>query len=148
MSDKSVETLCIESRFWSVLETSLPFPRNNVDFSFFIKLHRLQLLHNIEFFRREAGVTGELRLNANEIEEVEYRKVSFAGSVSTLLSPIVTSTFEELQANLPQTCEYNRGESGVGNTNLYTIEIGSINELMINAFADSHLKAAYVPFAG
>ena len=45
--------------------------------------------------------------------------------VSLLLSPIVTSTLEQWQANLSQTCEYNRGESGVGNTNLYTIEIGS-----------------------
>ena len=37
--------------------------------------------------------------------------------VSLLLSPIVSSVFEQLQANLPQTCMYNRDESGGGNPN-------------------------------
>ena len=77
MSDKSVETLGVEIRFWSVLETTLLLPRNNIDFSFVITLHRPQLRHNIEFFRRRGR--GYQRVKKQRRLNIE---VSFAGSVS------------------------------------------------------------------
>ena len=83
MSDKSVETL-------GVLETSFPFPSNNVDFSLVIRLHRRSSFITRNFSGgweggggMKIGVLGEFRINTKETEEVEYRKVSFSGSVVT-----------------------------------------------------------------
>ena len=50
-------------------------------------------------------------------------KCHFLEVSQLLLSPIVSSVFEQLQANLPQTGKYNQV---VETRILYTIEIGSI----------------------
>jgi len=66
MGDKSVETLGSKIQFSSVLETYSPLPPQTMLIFLFLRLHRLQHLHDIEL--EGGGGIRELTLEANKIE--------------------------------------------------------------------------------
>ena len=118
MSDRCVETLGIEIRFWSVLETSLPFPPNNVGY---------QRVEAKSKCNSGGWISGS----------VIFWKCLYSCRPLYLLC---SNNCRQACHRLVCTIEMNQV---VETRILYTIEIGSI-ELIIKAFCDSHFRTAFV----
>ena len=81
MGDKSVETLCNEIEFLSILVTVSPFPPKQCWLFYFFDCTYHSAYTTLNW---GAGDIRELTLEANKIEQMlKYRKASFPKSVST-----------------------------------------------------------------
>ena len=87
MGAKSVETLGSKIRFLSVFVTFSPLPPKTMLIFLFLRLHRLQRLHNIKLGGR--GIR-ELTLDANKVEKcLSIEKRDFLKVSQLLLSLII-----------------------------------------------------------